>query len=112
MPAQYYLDTIRIVFQEYGLARGTWTVRGQVVDPSRISGAALMTVEGERDDISGDGQTFAAHELCTGIDTEQHHHIMLEGAGHYGIFSGRRFRTRLYPQLLEFIKRYADTNLT
>ncbi|MCM2971059.1 polyhydroxyalkanoate depolymerase [Larsenimonas suaedae] len=108
MPAEYYLDTIRVVFQEYALAKGTWTIRGEPVDPSRIKETALMTVEGERDDISGHGQTASAHDLCTGIDDTRRFHITLEGAGHYGIFSGRRFRTKLYPQLLQFIRDHAS----
>ncbi len=107
MPADYYLDTIRIVFQEFLLPRGQWKVRGERVDPSALKDTALMTIEGELDDISGIGQTAAAHDLCTGIDKADREHLTVEGAGHYGIFSGRRWRERVYPQVRDFIARYA-----
>ncbi|TWI01035.1 poly(3-hydroxybutyrate) depolymerase [Luteimonas cucumeris] len=106
MPAEYYLDTIRVVFQEYLLPRGLWDVRGERVDPSRIHGSALLTIEGELDDISGSGQTRAAHALCTGITGEDHEHYTVPGAGHYGIFSGRRWREQVYPRVRDFIARY------
>ena len=106
MPAEYYLDTIRTVFQEHLLPRGLWDVAGERVDPSRIRGCALMTVEGELDDISGQGQTRAAHKLCTGIAEADRRHLTVEGAGHYGIFSGRRWRQAVYPQVRDFIARY------
>ena len=107
MPAEYYLDTIRIVFQEFLLPRGLWDVRGQRVDPSRIRDCALLTIEGELDDISGLGQTRAAHKLCTGIDEADRQHVTAKGAGHYGIFSGRRWRTQVYPQVRDFIAAHA-----
>jgi poly(3-hydroxybutyrate) depolymerase len=66
-----------------------------------------MTIEGELDDISGQGQTRAAHALCTGIAERDHRHLTVEGAGHYGIFSGRRWRTQVYPQVREFIAEYS-----
>jgi poly(3-hydroxybutyrate) depolymerase len=103
MPAEYYLDTVRIVFQEHLLPRGLWDVAGERVDPSRIRGTALMTIEGELDDISGQGQTRAAHKLCTGIADRDRVHLTVKGAGHYGIFSGRRWRTQVYPQVRDFI---------
>ncbi len=103
MPAEYYLDTIRTVFQEHLLPRGLWDVAGERVDPSKITGCALLTVEGELDDISGQGQTRAAHDLCTGIPTTHRKHLTVQGAGHYGIFSGRRWRTQVYPQVRAFI---------
>lgn len=103
MPAEYYLDTIRIVFQEHRLPRGTWTVRGEAVRPADIRHTHLMTIEGELDDISGAGQTRAAHTLCTGIEPAHRRHLTAKGAGHYGIFSGRRWRTQIYPQVREFI---------
>jgi len=102
MPAEYYLDCVRIVFQEFLLARGSWNVRGERVAPAAITGAALMTVEGELDDISGLGQTQAAHDLCTGIASDHKRHLTVKGAGHYGIFSGRRWRDIVYPQLRDF----------
>ncbi|WP_462114256.1 polyhydroxyalkanoate depolymerase [Lysobacter xanthus] len=107
MPAEYYLDTVRIVFQEHLLPKGQWEVRGQKVDPSKIRDTALLTIEGELDDISGRGQTRAAHKLCTGIDAKDSHHLVVEGAGHYGIFSGRRWRTQVYPQVRDFFARYS-----
>src|SRR5690606_32821193 len=106
MPAEYYLDTIRVVFQEHLLPRGAWDVAGERVDPSAISGCALMTIEGELDDISGLGQTRAAHDLCTGVDEADRAHLTVEGAGHYGIFSGRRWRTQVYPKVRDFIARH------
>jgi len=104
MAAEYYLDTIRVVFQEFRLAEGTWVVNGKLVRPQDITNTALLTIEGELDDISGDGQTRAAHDLCTGIPRFARHHITAEKCGHYGIFSGRRWRDVVYPQLREFIR--------
>ena len=103
MPAEYYLDTVRVVFQEHLLPRGLWDVGGERVKPSAIRATALLTIEGELDDISGLGQTRAAHKLCTGIDKDRHQHLTVEGAGHYGIFSGRRWREQVYPQVRDFI---------
>ena len=107
MPAEYYLDTIRTVFQEFLLPRGKWKVNGELVKPSTIKKTALMSIEGELDDISGQGQTAAAHDLCTGIAKAHHKHLTVEGAGHYGIFSGRRWRDNVYPQVRDFIAKYA-----
>ncbi|WP_397532868.1 polyhydroxyalkanoate depolymerase [Roseateles sp.] len=106
MPAEYYLDTIKTVFQDFALINGTWVVNGQLVRPQDIKGTALLTVEGELDDISGAGQTRAAHDLCSGIEREDQHHYVAEGAGHYGIFSGRRWREKVYPQVRDFIAKY------
>jgi len=103
MPAEYYLDTIRTVFQEHALPRGTWQVGGRRVAPEDITTASLFTIEGELDDISGLGQTEAAHELCTGIPDERKRHLTVKGAGHYGIFSGRRWRNVVYPEVRAFI---------
>jgi poly(3-hydroxybutyrate) depolymerase len=107
MPAEYYLDTVRVVFQQHLLPRGLWTVRGERVDPSKIARTALMTIEGELDDISGEGQTRAAHALCTGVAEKEREHLTVPGAGHYGIFSGRRWRTQVYPQVQSFIARHS-----
>nr|WP_298129250.1 polyhydroxyalkanoate depolymerase [uncultured Pseudoxanthomonas sp.] len=107
MPAEYYLDTIRTVFQEFLLPRGQWKVNGELVKPAAIRKTALMSIEGELDDISGQGQTAAAHDLCTGIAKAHHQHLTVEGAGHYGIFSGRRWREKVYPQVRDFIAKYA-----
>jgi poly(3-hydroxybutyrate) depolymerase len=103
MPSEYYLDTVRIVFQEHLLPRGLWDVAGQRVTPSAIVETAMLTIEGELDDISGQGQTRAAHALCSGIPDERHEHMTVVGAGHYGIFSGRRWRTEVYPVVRDFI---------
>ncbi|WP_347554735.1 polyhydroxyalkanoate depolymerase [Robbsia sp. KACC 23696] len=103
MAAEYYLETIRVVFQEFGLAEGTWSVDGEPVRPAAIRNTALLTVEGALDDISGHGQTRAAHDLCSGIPAAQKHHYTAEGAGHYGIFSGRRWRQQVYPRIRDFI---------
>ncbi|MGF6526021.1 poly(3-hydroxybutyrate) depolymerase [Variovorax sp. PvP013] len=108
MDADYYLETIRTVFQDFLLVQGTWDVRGvdgevERVKPEDIRKVALLTVEGELDDISGSGQTRAAHDLCTGIDKSQRRHLEVPGAGHYGIFAGRRWRDVVYPEVTSFI---------
>jgi len=117
MDADYYLETIATVFQEYKLVHGTWDVRspeGKIerVRPQDIRGAALFTIEGELDDISGAGQTRAAHDLCTGIDADQRKHLEVQGAGHYGIFSGRRWREVVYPQVRDFILAHQPDSAT
>ena len=108
MDAAYYLETIQTVFQDFKLVNGTWDVRApdgtlERVRPQDIKTTALLTVEGELDDISGSGQTEAAHDLCTGIVRKEHHHVVVAGAGHYGIFSGRRWRERVYPHVKALI---------
>jgi poly(3-hydroxybutyrate) depolymerase len=103
LPAEYYLDCIRTVFQEHQLPRGVRTVGGVRVAPEAISRQSLLTIEGELDNISGPGETRAALELCSGIPAERKRHLEVSGAGHYGIFSGRRWRTAVYPQVREFI---------
>jgi poly(3-hydroxybutyrate) depolymerase len=103
MPAEYYLDTIKTVFQDFALVNGTWEIDGQLVRPQDIRTTALLTVEGELDDISGAGQTRAAHGLCTGVPADRRFHYDVAGAGHYGIFSGRRWREKVYPQVRDFI---------
>lgn len=107
LPAEYYLDTIKTVFQDFALVNGTWHVKGQLVRPQDITGPALLTIEGELDDISGAGQTRAAHDLCTGIDKSRQFHYDVIGAGHYGIFSGRRWREKAYPEVRDFIRRFS-----
>ena len=106
MPAEYYLDTIKTVFQDFALVNGTWKVDGELVRPQDIKSSALLTVEGELDDISGAGQTRAAHGLCRGIPEARHFHYDAKGAGHYGIFSGRRWREKVYPEVRNFIAAY------
>ncbi len=106
LPAEYYLDTIKTVFQDFALVNGTWDVKGQIVRPQDIEHCAMLTIEGELDDISGAGQTRAAHDLCTKIPLDRQFHYDVVGAGHYGIFSGRRWRDIVYPQVRDFIKRF------
>ncbi|MDD3017032.1 MAG: polyhydroxyalkanoate depolymerase [Comamonas sp.] len=111
LDAPYYLQTIRVVFQDFNLVRGTWDIRnpeGQLerVRPQDIRTTALLTIEGELDDISGVGQTQAAHELCSDIADDAREHIQVAGAGHYGIFSGSRWRNIVYPQVRAFILRH------
>ncbi|AKD25797.1 polyhydroxyalkanoate depolymerase, intracellular [Polynucleobacter duraquae] len=106
MDAQYYLDTIKTVFQDYALPNGTWAVSGDLVKPQDIKKTALLTVEGELDDISGSGQTRAAHALCAGIPKADKDHYEVAGAGHYGIFSGRRWREKVYPKIKSFIREH------
>jgi poly(3-hydroxybutyrate) depolymerase len=106
MPAEYYLDTIRVVFKEHLLPNGKWKVRGRRVAPEAIRDTALMTIEGELDDISGLGQTQAALELCSGVPAARKRHLLAQGAGHYGIFSGRRWRDSIYPQVRSFIRQH------
>jgi poly(3-hydroxybutyrate) depolymerase len=104
LPAEYYLDTIKTVFQDFALPKGRMFVRGELVRPQAIRDTALLTVEGELDDISGNGQTEAAHALCLNIPRERRSHFMAPGVGHYGIFSGRRWREVIYPRVREFIR--------
>jgi poly(3-hydroxybutyrate) depolymerase len=106
MPAEYYLDTIRIVFQEFALVHGSWEIDGVRVRPQDIGTGALLTIEGELDDISGAGQTHAAHDLCAGIAADRKFRLDVEGAGHYGIFSGRRWREKVYPEVRSFVRRF------
>jgi poly(3-hydroxybutyrate) depolymerase len=113
MDADYYLETIRTVFQEFALVNGTWDVISEEGDlervrPEDIATTALLTVEGELDDISGAGQTEAAHSLCTGVPKARQKHYEAKGAGHYGIFSGRRWRDMVYPEVRDFIARFND----
>ena len=106
LPAEYYLDTIRVVFQDFALVDGTWQIDGHPVRPEDIRDTALLTVEGELDDISGCGQTAAALTLCSGIPKSRKRHYEVKGAGHYGIFSGRRWREFAYPEIRDFIAQH------
>ncbi|MDB5886494.1 MAG: polyhydroxyalkanoate depolymerase, intracellular [Polaromonas sp.] len=108
MDADYYLETIKTVFQEFKLVNGTWDVLSpdgvlERVKPGDIKTTAVMTVEGELDDISGSGQTRAALDMCSGVADGQKVHLEAKGAGHYGIFSGRRWRDIVYPAVTTFI---------
>lgn len=104
MPAEYFLETVQRVFQEHHLPRGLFTHRGAPVDTAAIRDTALMTVEGERDDISGVGQTEAAHRLCPNVPPERRRHRLQAGVGHYGIFNGRRWRQEILPDVADFIR--------
>ncbi len=108
MPAEYYLETIKTVFQDFSLVNGTWQVRNpkgkpELVKPQDIKTTALLTVEGELDDISGAGQTHSAQDLCSGIPKTRRKQYDVIGAGHYGIFAGRRWRDMAYPEIRAFI---------
>jgi poly(3-hydroxybutyrate) depolymerase len=107
MPAEYYLDTVKTVFQECALPKGRMFVRDELVRPQAIRETALLTVEGELDDISGNGQTEAAHLLCLNIPRERREHFLAPEVGHYGIFSGRRWREVIYPRVRAFIRRHS-----
>ncbi len=97
LPAEFYLETVNWVFQEHLLPKGELYWRGQKVDPAAIKKTALLTVEGERDDICALGQTVAAHDLCKGLRPYMKRHHMQAGVGHYGVFSGKRWDKEIYP---------------
>ncbi|MBV8503414.1 MAG: polyhydroxyalkanoate depolymerase [Paucibacter sp.] len=103
LPAEFYLETVEKVFQTYDLARGALMWRGRRVVPAAIRRTALMTVEGERDDICSVGQTVAALDLCPGIRPYLKTHHLQTGVGHYGVFSGRRWNQQIYPRVREHI---------
>ncbi len=104
LPGEYYMDCIRVVFKEHALPRGRWHVRGVRVAPEALTRTSLLTIEGELDDISGQGQTRAAHDLCTSLPAARKQHLLVQGAGHYGIFSGRRWREQVYPRVRDCIR--------
>jgi poly(3-hydroxybutyrate) depolymerase len=104
LPAEYYVQTIKTVFQDHALPEGTMTHRGRRVDLSAIKKTALMTVEGELDDISGVGQTRAAHDLCGSIPKSRKQHYEQPQTGHYGIFNGRKWREMIMPRVAAFIR--------
>jgi len=106
LPAEYYLQTVKRVFQEHQLAVGTFHHRDEPIDPKAITACALMTVEGEKDDISGVGQTRAAHKLCSALDDGMREHWEQPGVGHYGVFNGRRWREEIAPRVKAFIARH------
>jgi len=104
LPAEFYLETVKSVFQDHLLPRGKLKVRGRLVDPRAIRRTALLTVEGERDDICGLGQTLAAQDLCSGLRQHMKLHRVQTGVGHYGVFSGRRWNNEVYPVVRDFIQ--------
>jgi poly(3-hydroxybutyrate) depolymerase len=104
LTAEYYLQTIETVFLEHKLPRGVMVHRNSLVDPGRIQKVALMTVEGEKDDISGIGQTFAAQTLCRSLPDAKRAHHLQPGVGHYGVFNGSRFRAEIAPKIRRFVR--------
>lgn len=104
LPAEFYLQTIEVVFQEHCLPKGTWVSRGRKVNPGLITKTALLTLEGELDDISGVGQTEAAQDLCSSLAPTKKKHHLQKGVGHYGIFNGRKFREHIVPIIADFAK--------
>lgn len=103
LPAEFYLETIRSIFQEYHLPEGKLQYRGRIVNPAAIRRTPLFTVEGERDDICAIGQTLAAQDLCSGLRPYMKQHHVQTGVGHYGVFNGRRWENEIYPRLRDFI---------
>jgi polyhydroxyalkanoate depolymerase len=103
LTAEFYLETVERVFQTWELARGELQVHGRKVDPGAITRTLLLTVEGERDDICSIGQTMAAQELCTGLNPYMKHHHLQPNVGHYGVFSGRRWESQVYPRIRSLI---------
>jgi poly(3-hydroxybutyrate) depolymerase len=103
LAAEFYLQTVDTVFVRHALPRGEMMHRDRPVDPSRIRRVALLTVEGEHDDISGVGQTEAAHRLCVNIPADRQAHWLQPGVGHYGVFNGSRFRSEIAPRIADFI---------
>jgi poly(3-hydroxybutyrate) depolymerase len=103
LAAEYYLQTVDTVFVRHALPMGVMTHRGKAVDPSKVRRVALMTIEGEHDDISGVGQTEAAHELLSNLPADLKTHWLQQGVGHYGVFNGSRFRAEIAPRIADFV---------
>ena len=103
MPAEFYLQTVYSIFQQHALPRGKLMWRGRRVEPRAITKTALLTIEGERDDICAVGQTLAAQELCSALPPFKKTHRVQTGVGHYGVFSGRRWTNEVYPLVRDFI---------
>ena len=103
LTAEFYLETVRIIFQEHLLPLGKLQWHGNKVDPTAIRRTMLLTVEGERDDICAVGQTVAAHDLCSKLRPYLKRHHMQAGVGHYGVFSGKRWENQIYPILKNVI---------
>jgi poly(3-hydroxybutyrate) depolymerase len=103
LSAEFYLQTCETVFIRHALPNGAMTHRGIPIKPEKIRRVALMTVEGENDDISGVGQTEAAHALCTSIPADRKVHYLQPDVGHYGVFNGSRFRAEIAPRIADFV---------
>ncbi|MBI3701239.1 MAG: polyhydroxyalkanoate depolymerase [Afipia sp.] len=111
LTAEFYLQTVDLVFVKHALPKGEMKHRGKPVDPSKITRVALMTVEGENDDISGLGQTEATHGLCTSIPDARRVHYVQKGVGHYGVFNGSRFRSEIVPRISDFMRSAAHAKV-
>jgi poly(3-hydroxybutyrate) depolymerase len=109
LTAEFYLQTVETVFVRHALPNGQMTHRGKPVRPETIRRTALLTVEGERDDISGVGQTKAAHALCANLAHEKRQHYLAMGVGHYGVFNGSRFRSEIVPRISDFIRKHGQS---
>ncbi|MEI6160008.1 MAG: polyhydroxyalkanoate depolymerase, partial [Roseococcus sp.] len=107
LPAEFFLETVSRIFQEHSLARGELTWRGRLVRPEAIRRTAVMTVEGEKDDICGIGQTMAALDPCRSVPVPMRRHHLQTGVGHYGVFSGRRYAQAIYPRVREMIQAHS-----
>jgi poly(3-hydroxybutyrate) depolymerase len=118
LPAEFYLQTVKTAFQDHSLPDGWMTHRDELVDCGAIRKTAIMTVEGENDDICGLGQTEAALDLCVNVPIDEKYHYVQPGVGHYGVFNGRRWKTEIQPRIREFIRtiqfkrRTGDTEMT
>jgi poly(3-hydroxybutyrate) depolymerase len=103
LAAEFYLQTVDTVFVRHALPKGRMTHRGRLIEPGKIKRVALMTIEGEHDDISGVGQTEAAHRLCVGIADSRKANWLQPDVGHYGVFNGSRFRAEIAPRIADFV---------
>jgi poly(3-hydroxybutyrate) depolymerase len=103
LAAEFYLQTVDTVFVRHALPKGEMTSRGRRIEPQAITRTALMTVEGENDDISAVGQTEAAHKLCSSLSDDMRVHYVQPGVGHYGVFNGSRFRSEIAPRIADFV---------
>jgi poly(3-hydroxybutyrate) depolymerase len=112
LAAEFYLQTVDTVFVRQALPLGQMTHRGRPVDPRGIRQTALLTIEGEHDDISGVGQTEAAHRLCSNIPADRQAHWLQPGVGHYGVFNGSRFRAEIAPRIADFVLSMAQASRT
>lgn len=107
LTAEFYLQTVEKVFVNHELPRGLFRHRGEKIEPSAITKTGLLTIEGERDDISGVGQTEAAHALCSSLKSDKKQHLLQKGVGHYGVFNGSRFRADAVPRIVDFMLKQA-----
>jgi poly(3-hydroxybutyrate) depolymerase len=112
LAAEFYLQTVDTVFVRHALPKGEMSHRGTRVDPTKIRRVALLTIEGEKDDISGVGQTEAAHRLCVNISAERKAHYLALGVGHYGVFNGTRFRAEIAPRIADFVLTHEPLDAT